>query len=181
MPERRANRADPRVRKPWRRPGGHGATSLYTNWRERRRDFALKDLLRVTAPEWRESQIADEIPPGEPVTSEFGRGRVVYILRINPAIAKPPTESTISAYWKLPHNWREIVESLRWAAGGFSMEVDAPATVIAEVVEQKNTRKLPVHLLNYDVAHTPAVSNHRPETSPPRRCPAENRNLALAG
>jgi hypothetical protein len=106
-----------------------------------------------------QSQIADEMPPGEPVRSEFGRGRVVYIPRVNPAIAKPPSESMISAYWKLPLNWREIVESLRWAAGGLSMEVEAPATVIAEAMEQKNAKKLLVHLLNYDVAHTPAVSN----------------------
>ena len=133
-------------------------TSLYTNWRERRRDFALNDLLHVASPEWRESEIADQMPPGGPVRSEFGHGRVVYVPRINPAIAKPPSEPMISAYWKLPLNWREIVDSLRWAAGGFTLEVTAPNTVAAEAIEQRHTKKLLVHLLNYDVARTPTVS-----------------------
>ncbi|HET9321376.1 MAG TPA: hypothetical protein VFO27_16420, partial [Bryobacteraceae bacterium] len=65
-----------------------------------------------------------------------------------------------SQYWKLPVNWNEITDSVRWAAGGsFSLELNAPSTVIAEPMEQRGAKKLLVHLVNYNVARTPSVSN----------------------
>jgi hypothetical protein len=152
-------------------------TSLYTNWRERRRDFALKDLFQVAAPKWRESEIADAILPGGPVRNEYGHGRVAYIPKINPAVAKPPSKPMVSAYWKLPLNWTEIVDSLRWAADGFTLEVTAPNTVAAEIMEQSHTKKLFVHLLNYDVARTPTVSNVGVKLRLPKGVSAESVTL----
>jgi len=143
------------------RGGGLIATersSLYTEWRERRRDFALKDLLHVTAPEWRETRIPEVILPGAPVRSEVGRGRVVYIPEIKPALPKPPSEPMISTYWKLPVNWLEIAGEVRWAAAdGLSLELKAPVTVTSELLEQKAAGRLFVHLLNYDTERTPQV------------------------
>jgi hypothetical protein len=155
-------------------------TSLYTNWRERRRDFALKDLFHVTAPEWRESEIADQIPPGGPVRNEFGHGRVVYIPKITPARVKAPSKPMISAYWMLPLNGTEIVDCLRWAAGGFRVEVTAPNTVAAEVMEQRQAKKLLVHLLNYDVARTPTVSNVGVKLRLPKGSSAAERVILLS-
>jgi hypothetical protein len=135
-------------------------TSLFTNWRERRRDFGLSDLFHVHAPVFRSNGAHDQFPGAEPVRNESSGGRVVYIPEIKPAIEKPVGARMTSEYWKLPLNWEEIVHSVRWAAGGgFSIEINAPPTVVTEPMKQADTNKLLVHLLNYDVARTPSVSN----------------------
>jgi|SRR5579872_793090 len=137
-----------------------GRSSLFTPWRERRRDFGLKDLFHATAPEWHGSHLSDAILAGKPVRNEAGRGRVVYIPAIQPATPKPPSVPMLSKYWKLPVNWRELLNELRWAAGGdFSLEVKAPPTVVSELLQQGATQRLYVHLLNYDAVHTPQVDN----------------------
>ena len=137
-------------------------SSLYTDWRERRRDFALGDLLHVTAPKWRGAHMPEAILPGGPVRSEFGRGRVTYIPQIKASIPKPRSVSMTSQYWKLPVNSQEIVDEVRWAAGGeFSLEVEAPPTVTSELLEQKGTGMLFVHLLNYDDERNAQVGNVR--------------------
>ncbi|HYM12751.1 MAG TPA: alpha-amylase family protein, partial [Bryobacterales bacterium] len=118
-----------------RRGGGLIATeeaSLYTPWRQRRRDFGLADLFRVQAPPWEGPRRPDELLHTSPVRSETGRGRVVYVASIRPATAKPATAPMLSKYWKLPLNWRELLEETRWAAGGdFALDVKAPDTVTA--------------------------------------------------
>jgi hypothetical protein len=135
-------------------------TSLFTNWRERRPDFGLKDLFQATAPAWQGARAHEQFARTGPVRSQGGRGRVVYIPEIQPAIEKPMGARMTSQYWKLPVNWKEITDSVRWAAGGsFSLELNAPSTVIAEPMEQRQTRKLLVHFVNYNVARTPSVSN----------------------
>jgi len=135
-------------------------TSLFTNWRERRRDFGLKDLFHASAPPWQGARAHEQFPRTGPVRSQAGRGRVAYIPEIQPAIEKPLGARMTSQYWKPPVNWKEITDSVRWAAGGsFSLELNAPSTVIAEPMEQRGAKKLLVHLVNYNVARTPSVSN----------------------
>ena len=133
-------------------------TSLFTNWRERRRDFGLKDLFRVSAP----------ASPGDgeyfleagPVRNEVGRGRVAYIPEIKPAIRKPLGARMTSEYWKLPVNWREVVDAVRWAGrNNFALSVNAPETVVIEPMERRKEKELLLHLVNYNVARTPSVSN----------------------
>ncbi len=134
-------------------------TSLFTNWRERRRDFGLKDLFKVSAPPWR-ARGADQFVASGPVRNQVGRGRIVYLPEIKPAIAKPLGARMTSEYWKLPLNAKEIVDSVRWAAGGnFALEVNAPATVAVEPMQRQAGNELLVHLVNYDVARVPSVSN----------------------
>lgn len=146
-----------------RRGGGLVATegsSLYTNWRERRRDFALADLFHVTAPKWLGSSYPETIVPGGPVRNEFGQGRVAYIPQIKPAVPKPPSVAMYSQYWRLPVNWQELVNELRWAAGGeFSVDVKAPLTVTSELLEQQDTGTLFLQLLNYDDLRNPKVED----------------------
>ena len=132
------------------------STSLYTEWRERRRNFGLNDLFRVTAPPWRGLHVPEEILPGGPVRTDLGRSRVVYIPEIKPALAKPPSMPMTSKYWKLPLNWQELISELRWAAGGsFSLEIKAPVTVTSELLETAG--RLFVHLLNYNAERQPEV------------------------
>ncbi|MGH7968145.1 MAG: hypothetical protein ACREIC_05390, partial [Limisphaerales bacterium] len=61
-----------------------------------------------------------------------------------------------------PLNWKEMVEQVRWAAGGkFSLEVEAPETlaVVAEQQEQVGRNRRLVHLLNYAAPQGKTVSN----------------------
>jgi hypothetical protein len=135
-------------------------TSLYTERRLRRRDFGLKDLFGVAAPSWHAREGTGEATNVGPVRKRFGAGRVTYIPEVKPAIAKPPTVPMTSEYWKLPLNWQELIEAVRWAAGGrLSLDVKAPLTVTTELTEQKREKKLLVHFLNYDVARVPRVMN----------------------
>jgi len=136
-----------------------GNTSLYTDWRERRRDFGLHDLFGVSAPEGRGGRRQTPSPAGT-VRRQVGQGRVCYIPEVTPAVEKPLGARMTSQYWRLPVNWREIAVSVRWAAGGgFWVEASAPPTVVTEPMQQKEAGKLLLHLLNYDVARTPAVAN----------------------
>jgi hypothetical protein len=134
------------------------STSLYNNWRERRRDFGLHDLLGVSAPPFHTIRKGEYFPGNAPLRRQAGAGRVVYIPEVQPAIEKPLGARMTNQYWRLPLNSREIVDAVRWAAGNISIEVTGPNTVVAEPMRQ-GTTKLLLHLLNYDVTRTPSVVN----------------------
>jgi hypothetical protein len=133
-------------------------TSLLNNWRERRRDFGLHDLFGVSAPRYRGLRERKEFPAA-PVRRQSGAGRVVYIPEIKPALAKPSGTRMTRQCWKLPWSAKEIVDAVRWAAGDFSLDVSAPATIVAEPMRQPRAHKLLLHLLHYDVARTPSLAN----------------------
>jgi hypothetical protein len=124
-------------------------TSLLTEWRRRRRKLALADVLGL------------ELPPAagqaeKSLRREFGKGRVVYIATIEPAVEPPPAEMSYSftnKCWKLPKNDAELVEALRWAAREeFSVKVEAPLWVTMELAEQQSTGTWLLHLLNFKTA-----------------------------
>jgi hypothetical protein len=128
-------------------------TSLFTEWRQRRRDFGLQGLFRVNAPPWQGADVSEALLDAVPVRNAAGKGRVVYLPSVKPAIQKPRAAAMTSQYWKLPVNWRELLDSVKWAAGGsLSLEVTAPPTVIAEVQEDSANKRLLIHLINYDSA-----------------------------
>ncbi len=138
-------------------------TSLYTEWRERRVDFGLADLLAVHAlPPEESAPVAEEIRNGPPIRNGVGRGRVVYIPRVEPSVEKPSTQPMTSRYWRLPLNWEGLIDSVRWAAGDNPLiDVKAPLTVTAELVRQKETGALLLHLINYDADRNPSVKDIR--------------------
>lgn len=165
------------------RGGGLVATeqaSLFTPWRQRRPDFGLKDLFQVSAPRSggrREATRELEIPS---VQNQVGQGRVSYIPSIKPAIPKPPAVRMTFQYWKLPLNWEDMAEQVRWAVGGrFSLEVEAPETLalIAEHAQQVGRNRHLVHLLNYDSPRGSVVSNVKVEVALPAG--AQVRDVAL--
>jgi hypothetical protein len=135
-------------------------TSLYTEWRQRRPDFGLKDLLKVAAPPWAGPSALERLLKIAPVRNQIGQGRVVYLPEIKPTIEKPPAVAMSSQYWKLPVNWKELIDAVKWAAGGrLSLEVNAPRTVAAELTEKKSENELLVHLVNYQMARVPRIRN----------------------
>jgi hypothetical protein len=124
-------------------------TSLLTEWRRKRRNFGLADVLGL------------EVPPaagqaGKMVRREFGKGRVVYIPAIEPAVEPPAATMNYdfgNMYWKLPKNYEELVEAVRWAAREeLSVKVEAPLWVTMELAEQQSTGTWLLHLLNFKTA-----------------------------
>lgn len=122
-----------------------GNSSLLTEWRLRRRKFGLADVFGLDEP----------VNGGASVRREFGRGRVVYIPRIIPAIDPPEPEMNYNfshEHWALPVNHGEFAEAVRWAARGeFSAEVAAPEHVTIELTRQTSTGNLNLHLVNFDL------------------------------
>lgn len=135
--------------------GGLVATehaTLYDDPLRRRPEFGLQDLFGVKAPPWGGWGSQDALLDVEPVRNELGDGRVVYLAEVIPAVPRPPTERMTSEYWHLPENWRELIESVRWAAdGSLSVEITAPDTVTMELLDQRPAGNRILHLLNYNV------------------------------
>jgi hypothetical protein len=119
------------------------------------------------APGW-EEDVREEMLKVGPVQNRVGKGRVVYIADVRPAIEKPPAVAMTSQYWKLPLNWEELLGAVIWAAEvKLSLEVKAPETqnVVVELMKQEGRRL--VHLRNYDVARIPQVEGIEVEVENP--------------
>jgi len=120
-------------------------TSLLTEWRRHRMKFGLADLFGF------------EEPPGKgtaTVRRPYGKGRVAYIPRIEAAVPAPPVQmhyTVANKYWKLPKNHSELLQSVKWAAGGeLTAEVEAPDWVTIELARQRGTGFWLLHLLNFN-------------------------------
>jgi hypothetical protein len=123
-------------------------TSMLTEWRRKRDKFGLADVLGLEAP-----PVAAKAR--NPIRREFGKGRVVYIPRIEPEVAPPPAMMSYDfskQYWKLPKNYADLVAAVEWAAGGtLSATVDGPLWVTMELAEQKSSNTRLLHLVNFKV------------------------------
>jgi len=140
-------------------------TSLYDGWRRRRADFALRDVFGVKAEAYSENLyafrpgvISGQRRSSAVVRKTAGSGRSTYIPIVKSAKAKPAGAAMTSQYWKLPLNAQEILNEIKWAADGLSLEVKGPQTLIAEQHIQDGG-KLLVHLLNYDAERHTSVDN----------------------
>jgi hypothetical protein len=122
-----------------------GNSSLLTDWRLRREKFALADVLGI------------DRPAKTALRRDFGRGRVVYLPEIVPAMAPPPAQMSYHfphTHWKLPLNHAELAEAVRWAARGeLPAEVSAPEYVTMELTRQSSTGNLALHLVNFNFRH----------------------------
>jgi hypothetical protein len=140
-----------------RRGGGlvaTGHTSLFTDWRRVRPDYALAEVLGIHARPGRELPAAGR--------TSFGKGRAAYVPA--PVPAKPVVESSMLGsagferrFWHLPRNADEILEAIRFAAGDrFSVELPgAPLTTVMELTEKRGGGERVLHWVNYRVG-TPA-------------------------
>lgn len=131
-------------------------TSLYNDWRERQRDFGLKDLFKVNPPDWN-GRSSQESALGIPIQKNLaGKGRAVYIPEVKPSIPKPMTADMTSKYWKLPVNWKELIEAVKWASGNsLSVNIEAPQTVTMELVQKEDRSAMILHLLNFNYMKSP--------------------------
>jgi len=140
-----------------------GDTSRFTEWRRRRLDYGLADLLGI--------HVTDAAAPTSGRRS-FGAGRVAYIRDVTPAVPVPKwaaygffpiAESGFGkAYWALPKNSAELISALRYAAGGqFSVEFDAqaPLTTVMNYTENEDGTERVVHWVNYALGRSVAPAH----------------------
>jgi len=119
-------------------------TSLLSEWRLRRPRFGLADLFGFDAP--------------SPATARrlVGKGRVVYLPRIEYSVEPPPpglSYNFANEYWKLPKNCTELIAAVEWAAGKqLTVSVQAPLSVAIELAEQRGSGNWILHLVNFDFA-----------------------------
>jgi hypothetical protein len=126
-------------------------TSLYTEWRERKHNFGLKDILSINAPEWKGKDYEEDFLKISVQKNLIGKGRVVYIPEITPSVPKPSGVAMTSNYWKLPLNNSELIESVEWASGNnLSVSIAAPQTITMELTQKKDKSASILHLVNFD-------------------------------
>mgnify|MGYP006176256989 CR=1 FL=1 len=130
-------------------------TSLYTEWRQRKRDFGLQDIFQVNAPEWHGANPPEDILNIPIQKNQIGKGRVVYIPEVEAIVQKPPAAPMTSQYWSLPRNWKDLIQSVHWASDNrLSLGVDAPLYVTSELTEKADGSALMLHLLNFNFMKT---------------------------
>jgi hypothetical protein len=125
-----------------------GNASLLTDWRTQRNAFGLAELFGIHQPPAKSA-------PNEIIKRQFGKGRTVYLPRIE-AIA-PPAAPTMNHYvrnilWSLPKNYGDLVSAVHWAMNEeFSATVNAPLWVTAQLSEQDSSHTRLLHLVNFKV------------------------------
>jgi hypothetical protein len=116
-------------------------TSLRNEWRRERTRFGLADVFGMDRP-------------GQAARRSFGKGRVAYLPRVQPATVPPPAQMSYyigDEHWKLPVNYTELAETVKWAASGeLTTTVQAPLWVTAELAQQASTNTWLMHLVNYN-------------------------------
>lgn len=137
-----------------------GNTSLYNDWRRRRADFGLSEVLDV---HYRDGQLP------QAHRNNFGSGRAAYLpavesvdhieglsARLGAASSPLGTTGFGSKYWKPAKNAAEIIEALRWLTKApFSAEFEnAPLTTLMNLTEKNDGTERVLHLLNYAAGTT---------------------------
>ena len=141
-----------------------GQTSLYTERRERRPDFGLKDCFGVSAPPWYGSDIEEEIIPGGPVKSRHGKGNVTYIPEIIPTKMKLPVSGPgrKQHYWGLAANNDVLRDGVLAGMNGTPTVVAGASVspyVTVEMVHQQAAGRLVLHVLNYNYVRNPVIKD----------------------
>jgi len=114
-----------------------GNTSLYTEWRQRKKDFGLNDLFQFPAPEGGIRRQFADIPFTQ---KQIGSGKVVYI----PAVRLLSLNLLQSHDQPLLEASSQLKRTDRiwwtWASGNsLSLKIEAPQTVTMELIKKKIT------------------------------------------
>ena len=135
-------------------------TSLYTEWRRRRKDFGLADCFGISSPRWKGPDEPETIVSGGPIRKTLGRGRIVYVPEIIAATPKPRGEAMTSDYWSAAVNHQALRDAVLWAARNtatLSTEESLSPYVTMELLQQEPEKRLILHILNYDHVRLPLV------------------------
>jgi len=140
-----------------------GQTGLYDEWRRVRIRPGLDGLVdhQVTADGYQESVAATAATAGTASRKHIGRGRAAYLPSLEfdgPLPAVRPNFAILNEYWKLPKNWNEFIDLVRWGAEErIPLVVEGSAGTVANCTVQASKRRMMVHLLNYNAAKVAMV------------------------
>lgn len=138
---------------------------LYDEWRRLRATPGLRGLVDRQAPGVAYEERTEAAGSGSGVTSqkELGRGRVFYIPSLRFDGPMPPSEPYFSlgkAFWKRPANWRELLDGVAWTSrDDLPLQVSGPDYLVANLVEQAESGRRFVHLVNFNFKNIPSIEN----------------------
>lgn len=144
-----------------------GQSGRYDEWRRLRTTPGLAGLVeqQPLAKPYEETVLREREPGGGPVCRQARGGRVAYLpaLRFNgPQPAFGAFFEINNRFWKLPRNWQDAVESIRWAAGGeLPVRAGGPPFLVINLTAQPARRRVLLHLVNYNHKNVPSL--HRIE------------------
>jgi len=136
-------------------------TSLYDDWRRRRKEPALAPMLREAgeyakirfgAEAGENINVAQAEAAGLMFRGSFGKGRFVYLSRLEPV--KPfgyriEDDAITTSHWHLPKNRKQLLEAIRYASrSNLTIEISGPEGLGAEARRSEDGRLL-IHLVNY--------------------------------
>lgn len=162
------------IREYVRNGGGLVATensSLFNEWRRKRQGFGLKDLFNLEQPSavniikiqdgaTESIQEVNLRQTASTINNYYGAGKVAYIPWVEPSIRRFHTEQMKNKYWKLPVNYSEIINEIKWAMSTIpSIEIAAPQTVVMELTEQQDKDKMILHLINFNAKKEKSVKD----------------------
>jgi glycosyl hydrolase family 42 (putative beta-galactosidase) len=141
-----------------------GQAGLYDEWRRVRVQPGLAGLVDgQRMPRGYQENVMQEQVSGSGTRKEVGKGRVVYFPAIQFDGQMPPYGNYFeirNQYWKLPKNYQELTDGVRWAAkDDIPVTISGPLYLVANVVEQRDKRRIMVHLMNYNVRNVPKVES----------------------
>ncbi len=142
-----------------------GPAGLYDEWHRLRVEPGLGGLVegQSAGEEYVEQVKSMGTTAAKPAHKEYGRGRVIYFpaVRFDGALPAPePYFEIDNKYWKLPTNWEEITEGVRWASRDvLPVRVSGPSYLVANLVSQSARKRTLLHLVNYDAKNTEAIKS----------------------
>ena len=140
-----------------------GQTGLYDEWRRLRVKPGLAGMVdfQPRAVAYQETVRRGEEASGAPARKEVQKGRVVYLpaVRFDGPLPEMANYFDIgNRFWKLPQNWQEIADGIRWAArDDLPVEISGPPFLVANLVSQPNQRRWLLHLVNYNARSVPSI------------------------
>ena len=100
-------------------------------------------------------------PSAAPARKEYGQGRVVYFPAVEFDGPLPEMERNFKIggeFWRLPKNWKEITEAVRWAARDeIPVQVSGPDFLVAHLVSQLEKRRMLLHLVNINARNVRSI------------------------
>lgn len=161
-----------------------GRAGFYDSWRRSRVTPGLQDLVGWHAAASTPMNPMADAAPIAPATlsrNEFGRGRVAYIPELifdGPLPAFDIYFTIGTNFLKRPKNWKELVDSVDWAArNDLAMRVAGPDFLVANLVEQPDKQRRLIHLVNLNASKTPAIENIEIECALPQASLARSVSL----
>ncbi|MHB2008003.1 MAG: beta-galactosidase trimerization domain-containing protein [Acidobacteriaceae bacterium] len=142
-------------------------SGLYDNWRRVRTKPGLSGLVegQISGDAYQEDVKSQRNNAGVPSRKQVGAGRVAYLPAVQFAGALPPASpyfAITNSWWKRPQNWRDIFDSVHWAAGGqLPLMLDGPEFLIANCTLQAGKQRFLVHLVNYNATETPTIARQK--------------------